>query len=429
MRKTALLPRLPLFLLPIAGAVILTSCAGHNAGSSQSPPPPPSNPPVTPTTHVAVADTGDNRILIYDAPLSDSSSPVTVIGQAGFTAGTANAGGAETPSAATVYSPHGVTADASGDLWVADRGNCRVLEFKAPFSTGMSASLAIGQPDFVSGGNLGIWGCPYAASLASSMMESPVSVTFDDAGDLWVSDEAAGRITEYVPPFSTGMAASIVIGQPDMQSANPCNGADLGEHGPAVPPTAATLCTPEGITFDSKGDLWVADQANLRVLEFAPPFSTGMPASLVLGQPNATVFTGNATCFASATAFCGASALAFDAKGDLWVSDWGSNRVLEFVPPYTTGMAASLEIGQSNLANSGPYPGDPMDTPTGLAFDSKGDLIVTDEEGGSEVLVYAPPLSTAMNPTTIIDGGYGTCPANVCPGPNTVNEPWGVAVF
>lgn len=409
----------PLFALAIITTAGLTSCG--SGGSTHLP-----TDPVKQASHLAVADTGDNRILIYNMPLTASATPTTVIGQSSSTAGSANQG-AGTPSSATVYSPHGIAVDSAGDLWVADRGNCRVLEFKPPFASGMNASVSIGQPDFVSGGNLGVWGCPYASSLTATSMESPVAVAFDPNGNLWVSDEAAGRVTEYAPPFSNGMAASVVIGQINMQNAYPCNGSGYGEHGPAVPPTAATLCTPEGITFDSLGDLWITDQANLRVLEFVPPFTTGMAASLVLGQPDTTVFTGNGTCKASATTFCAASALAFDKDGNLWVSDWSFNRVLRFVPPFSTGMAANLVIGQANFTDYGPSPTDAMDDPLVLAFDSNGTLLVADEN--SHILIYAPPFSTAMNPSTTVEGGYGTCPANVCPGVNTLNNPMGVVTF
>lgn len=77
-------------------------------------------------------------------------------------------------------------------------------------------------------------------------LESPVSVTFDNHGDLWIADEAAGRITEYVSPFRSGMALLLVIGQSNLQNAYLRNGAGFGEQGPAVAPTSATLCSPRG---------------------------------------------------------------------------------------------------------------------------------------------------------------------------------------
>jgi sugar lactone lactonase YvrE len=372
-----------------------------------------------------VADTGDNRVLIYDAPLSATSTATIAIGQTSMTQGAANQG-ASTPSATTLYSPTGLALDSAGNLWVADDHNCRVLKFKPPFTTGMSANLVIGQSDFQT------TTAPYGPTCEASAPNFPInmysigSIAFDSKGDLWVAEGGAGRVLEYVPPFSNGMSPSLAIGQTNLTNVSPCNSGDIGPHGPILPPTAATLCGPVGIAFDQPGNLWVTDEANLRLLEFVPPFATGMAASVVLGQPNATVFTGGAECHASAMTFCGANALAFDANGNLWVSDGGFSRVMKFVPPFATGMAASLEIGEPNFTNPGADPNDPMFNPTGIAFDGNGSLIASDM--ASEILVYGPPFSTAMNPATIVSSGLGSCPPHG-PTPNTLCEPVSVATF
>jgi len=417
MRTTGLFP---LWAVVICAAPVLTSCGSSTStGSSSNPPSPPQ------TTHVAVADTGDNRVLVYEEPLSATSSATTVIGQISLTEGKANQGAA-TASSATLDSPQGIAVDSAGDLWVADRGNCRVVEFKAPLTTGMNASLVIGQSDFASTGMNGGWGCPFATSIAPDNMETPVSVALDSHGDLWVADAAASRITEFLPPFSNGMRASLVIGQPNMQSNAPCNGASEGEHGPALPPTAATLCAPQAIAFDSEGNLWVTDAQNSRVLEFVPPFSTGMAASVVLGEPTATVFTGNASCGPSASEFCAPAGLTFDSHGSLWVADLEINRVTEFVPPFMTGMAATLEIGQPNFTSQGPTPTAAMEYPDGLAFDRSGNLLVVSQF--SEILVYAPAFSIAMNPSTTVSSGLGSCPPPT-PTAGTLCEPVAVTTF
>jgi len=49
-------------------------------------------------------------------------------------------------------------------------------------------------------------------------------------------------------------------------------------------PTGGTLNLPFQVMFDSNGQLYVPDFGNNRTLVFAPPFSTGMNANLVLGQ-------------------------------------------------------------------------------------------------------------------------------------------------
>jgi len=46
------------------------------------------------------------------------------------------------------------------------------------------------------------------------------------------------------------------------------------------------LLQPIAVSFDSGGNLFVVDALNNRALEFEPPFSNGMDASVVFGQPD-----------------------------------------------------------------------------------------------------------------------------------------------
>ncbi len=74
------------------------------------------------------------------------------------------------------------------------------------------------------------------------------------------------------------------------------------------------------------------------MLEYVPPFSSGMDATLALGQLSLTSGSSSAP---SATTLSHPSGLAFDTSGNLWVADYWNNRVLKFVPPFSTGQAAS----------------------------------------------------------------------------------------
>ena len=170
---------------------------------------------------------------------------------------------------------HGIAADSSGNLYVADYEGCRVLQFQPPFTNNMNASVVIGEPDFTT----------RTCTASANTIELPLAVAIDSNGNLWVAERyTTSRILEFVPPFSNGMSATLVIGQTSLTSLAGCN------QGLAAP-TASTICGAEGMTFDASGDLWVGDSNNERVLEFKPPFTTGMAASVELGQPAATAFT------------------------------------------------------------------------------------------------------------------------------------------
>ena len=133
--------------------------------------------------------------------------------------------------------------------------------------------------------------------------------------------------------LSTGEAASIVIGQPGFTTLAPAT-------------TSTGLNTPNGLAFDSSGNLWVVDSSNDRVLEYKAPLSTGEAASLVIGQPG---FTTNDYTVTNSTSLNSPNGLAFDSSGNLWVADLLNGRVLEYAAPFSTREAASLVIGEPSF--------------------------------------------------------------------------------
>jgi len=158
---------------------------------------------------------------------------------------------------------------------------------------------------------------------------------------------------EYVPPFSNGMDATLVLGQPDFTT----NNSNTTQNG---------LSYPRGLAFDSSGNLWVADADNSRVLEYTSPFSTGMNATLVLGQSSFTVGTSNIT----QNGFYLPAGLVFDTSGNILVGDWQNSRALVFAPPFSNGMNASLVLGQADFTHGTPNQGNTVgaDTLDGPSF-------------------------------------------------------------
>ena len=269
-------------------------------------------------------------------------------------------------------------------LVVSDYYNYRVLIYDSPFSTGESASVVLGQGNFTTIAGFG---------LTANGMAYPNSVAEDNDGNLYVSDSLNNRVLQFKPPFTNGMAASEVIGQPDFTT----NTQNTSQNGLNIP-----WC----VAFDSSGNLWVGDSANYRILEFKPPFANGMNASLVIGQPN---FTSNLPSGpldgglpTSNSGLAGDNQIAFDASGNLWVTDLENNRVLEFEPPFANGMAASLVIGQTDFVSyGGGTTASAFAGPFGVAFDSAGNLWVADE-GNSRVLQFTPPYSTGMSASLVL---------------------------
>jgi hypothetical protein len=133
-----------------------------------------------------VGDRFNNRVLEYNTPFAGCGSfPCVgvaanlVFGQGGsFTSNTANNGGV---SANSLSDPFGVVVDASGNLYVADIDNSRILEYDTPL-TNSTADRVFGQ-----GGSFTSNTCNNGGVSASSLC-NPVGVALDAGGDLYIAD-------------------------------------------------------------------------------------------------------------------------------------------------------------------------------------------------------------------------------------------------
>ncbi len=379
-----------------------------------------------------VADEYNSRVLEYTYPFSNGMDASLVIGQPNFTANKPTGYPRPPTTASGLQYPRGVAFDSSGNLWVADTDDNRVLEFvpgtsgcpSGQFCDGMNASLVIGQSSFTTEG--------YA--WTRSTLQMPSGIAFDSSGNLWVVDTANSRVLEFVPgtsgcpsgQFCDGMNASLVIGQSSFTTAGYAT-------------TQSGLYSPLNVAFDKSGNLWVSDEYNNRVLEYTYPFSNGMDASLVIGQPNFTVSTVadkfyNPLWIPTASGLWYPWGLAFDSSGNLWVADEYNSRVLEFTYPFSNGMNASLVIGQLGLTDprltlpnaSGMY------SPSAVVLDKSGNLWVADFRY-NRVLEYSGPLTTTTTTSsstgTVAPGTLVTDTATVAAVSSTAGAPTGSVQF
>jgi uncharacterized protein (TIGR03437 family) len=385
----------------------------------------------------AIMDTGNNRILLFDAfsspdwATSDTTfanpPPVAVnlIGQADYASKFANAGNAQ-PSAATFDSP--VAAVVAGtDLFVADASNNRVLVFpNAPQMAGagpnLSATQVLGQSgfpynsinyiegkEFLFGPNL----LSTATGGLAYFWDAGIAVdTSANPPHLYVSDPGNNRVLGFADArkIGPGVVADLVIGQPDKATAV-CNygGLRVTSSGqPSNQPTQSSLCYPTGLAVDPSGNLYVADSLNGRVLRFPAPFQNcpgsgcaGAQADLVLGQSG---FTGVKNPQPSQTVMAFPYGLVYDATNGLLVSDRNANRVLLFSKDsLTNGAAAAKVIGQLDFTSiaSG---SSTMTQPCHIAEDSNARVYVADS-GNNRVLIFnsLPFLSTATSTTVAVN--------------------------
>ncbi len=349
------------------------------------------------TNNLYVCDSGNNRVLKYAAPAGNAPAAAQVIGQRDMVSSTyirANSLAGVSDSAYDRVTKR---------LYVADRDNRRVLWWNTPssFSTGKDADGIIGQADFISN----------VPSVSASALFLPCSVAVDSSGNLFVADANNNRVLKYNHPVTSGMNASVVIGQPDM---------DSNTQGTSI----NTLNYPQCIRLDSAGNLYVADTDNRRILKFNAPLSTNMNASVVLGQVDMDTNTSPSSATAQTISY--PTGIEVDSVGNLYVVDNNFSRVTRYSAPLTDNMAADLVIGQADFISSNSVvTRSGLNYPWGLTFDGFGNLYVADMYN-ARVLKYTAPLSTGMNASQVLgqvdfvtDSNAATAgglsrPANVC---------------
>jgi hypothetical protein len=216
---------------------------------------------------------------------------------------------------------------------------------------------------------------------------APSGVTVDKSGNVYISD--GSRVLEYNTPLTTDTSADRVFGQNDKFTTDGCN---LGGE------SAGTLCGASGIALDNAGDLFVVDQANSRVLEYDSPPLHDTVADRVIGTCGS--FTSNACCPGDNLTLNSPFGLALDAMGNLYVADRFHNRVLENDDPISTDTLADRVFGQGdNFAttdcNHGGPSADSLCGPVDVAFDSNGNLHVSDS-GNHRALSYDAPFGSAI---------------------------------
>lgn len=310
------------------------------------------------TAHLYIADTGNNRILGYrdSRAFQTGGFADLVIGQVDvfrnlvnspFNDGTAaTANGLSLPSA--------VAVDAEGNLWVADTGNARVLMFRRPYEDPSRfhrpADLVIGQAGFQSK--------PLPEATQRNLLR-PVSLAFTSAGQLVVADIGHNRVLRFDPPFTNGMAASLVLGQSDFSSTAAGNALNR-------------FALPLAIARDADDRLYVADTSNRRVLIF-----DRISAGAVQNGANA------AYSLAPSSGSQQPVGLAVSLKtGEIFVADAQTSAVRRY-PDFLT-LLGSATVASTNLSAYGPR---------AVELDGRNNLYIID--AASRLTVHSPAISAA----------------------------------
>jgi uncharacterized protein (TIGR03437 family) len=323
------------------------------------------------TPHLYVADTGNHRILGFKdlRTVNGGTKADIVIGQQDFetaicnyNASSATRGGdPNQPNQSSLCGPIGLAIDASGNLYVADSINGRVLRFPAPFAYQGAlepADLVLGQKDFTS----------KFTDPSQFSMKNPYGVAFAPTG-LLVSDIADNRVL-YFPtttaPLSNGQGATKVYGQQQFNTI--VSGSD-----------GASLNQPRHIASDTDGLVYVVDSANSRVQIFTDPNGAITPTE---GAQATLSITDNLNS--------PRGVYVSPITGQIWITDTNNNRVKQY-PRFD-----QLQLNPAAATTI------PAAAPTlALTEDQYGDLFVADFS--HRVAIYFPALQTLNGANFLAD--------------------------
>jgi len=243
--------------------------------------------------------------------------------------------------------PTGTASDSSGNIYIADFGNCVVREVNA--LTGIISTFA---------GNDSL-GCGYTGDggpATSAMLDSPYHLAVDGSNNVYIADQYNCAVRE----VSGGTISTIAGG-------NGC--AYSGDGGAA---TSAQLYEPAGVAVDNNGNLYIADYDNQVIRKVSGGIITTFAGNYALSCG----FSGDGGPATSAQ-LCSPNDVAVDAAGNLYIDDYSNLRIRKVD---TTGRISTFAGN-----GSGGYQGDgglAVETslyyPQSVAVDSAGDVLIAD---------------------------------------------------
>ena len=256
--------------------------------------------------NVYIADQMNNRVL--KAPASDPTC--------------STASDCTTVGSGLNY-PTGVAVDGSGNVYIVDEYNHRVLKVPASDPTCSTAS---------------------DCTTVGSGLNYPTGVAVDGSGNVYIADDGHNRVLK-VPASDLTCA-----------TASDCT------------PVGGVLHDPYGVAVDGSGNVYIADSGNSRVLK--------VPAS------DPTCATAS-DCTPVGSGLSYPTNVAVDGGGKVYIVDYHNRQVVKV--PWTGSGYGTQSTVDSGLLH-----------PTGVAVDSSGNVYIVDQDQKQAVrldLANAPSLS------------------------------------
>jgi trimeric autotransporter adhesin len=296
--------------------------------------------------------------------------------------------------AAALSGPTGLATDAAGNLYIADTLN-NVIRVVNTSQSPLTVAKATVQPGSIAT----IAGTGFAGydqdgvSASSAKLNRPSGLALDKSGNVYIADQGNQRIRRV--DVSTGIISTVA------------GTGVAGYNQDGVAAVTAELNQPSGVAIDASGNLYIADQGNNRV--------RGVDAST--GTISTVAGTGAAGYDQDGVAATTAelnqpAAVTVDTSSDLYIADQGNQRVRRV--DASSGLISTVAgTGTAGYDQDGVNAGAAeLNSPSGLAVDSYGDLYIADGGNNRLRLVNQQGTSATVAGVLIQPGTIATVAGN-----------------
>jgi sugar lactone lactonase YvrE len=287
--------------------------------------------------NVYVADT-QNHTIRKVTPGGSVSTLAGVAGSSGVTDGMG--------SAARFYNPEGIAVDGAGIVYVADTFNCTIRKITPGGVVSTLAGLA-GYRDSVDGAG------------GTARFAYPEGVAIDNTGNIYVADTVNCTIRKITPAGVVSTLAGLA------HSSASADGTG----------SAARFSSPQGVSVDSTGNVFVADPGNYTIRKITPAGAVSTLAGVATPSPGGADGTG------SAGRFWGPRGVAVDGVGNVYVADasFSDSPSFNSIRKITTGGVVSTLAGVAYQKSSdGTGSAVRFNYPNSVAIGSAGNIYVAE---------------------------------------------------